>query len=106
MDQSPFQRQRLLPASGCLGTGLSLFLLLLMPFVLPYYMELALKNLQLTPSIAFWAMIGIFIGSLINIPVYRYPKREEQLIEVMAIYGLWGWTPRLHRVRRDTIIAV
>jgi uncharacterized membrane protein len=106
MDQSPLQLRRLLPASGCLGTALSLLILCLMPFILVDTMEAVLEKLHLNPQVAMWAVIGIFIGGLINIPIYRYPKEEGQLTEVMAVYGFWGLTPRLHRIRRDTIIAV
>jgi uncharacterized membrane protein len=106
MDQSPFHHRRLLPASGCLGTALALLILCVMPFLLVDPMEAVLEKLQLSPQVAMWAIIGIFVGGWINIPVYRYPKEEGQLTEVMAVYGIWGWTPRLHRVRRDTIIAV
>jgi uncharacterized membrane protein len=77
-----------------------------MIFFLQDTMEAVLLKLQLPPSLAMWAVIGIFIGGLINIPIYRYPKDDGQLTELMAIYGLWGWTPRLHTVRRDTIIAI
>jgi uncharacterized membrane protein len=95
-----------LPAIGCLGTFLALLLLCLMPFILVDAMESALQRLHLSPSAALLAVIGIFVGGLINIPVYRVPRVEDQPVEMAAVYGFYGWTDHLRRMRPDTIIAV
>jgi uncharacterized membrane protein len=88
--------------------ALAVFLLLLMPFLLIDVMHTALERLHLSPPVAMMAVIWIFLGSLINVPVQRIAREEEQPIELIAVLGFWGpgWTPRLRRVRRDTTIAV
>ena len=68
--------------------------------------QAALEKLDLSPPVALSAVIAIFVGSLVNIPVYRIARHQEQLVDSMAVFGLWGWTPRFQRVRPDTIIAI
>jgi uncharacterized membrane protein len=43
---------------------------------------------------------------LINVPLYRIQRLEEQPIDTFGPLGIGGWAPSLHRVRRDTIVAV
>ena len=45
------------------------------------------------------------LGGLINIPVHRIEREEQQLVELVAVYGFLGWMPRFRRVRYETIIA-
>ncbi len=97
---------RFLPAVGCLSMALAVFFLCLMPFFLVDTMRAALEKLHLSPQAALLVVIGIFLGSLINLPIYRLPRHEQQLVELIAVFGVWGWHPRFRRVRRDTIIAV
>jgi uncharacterized membrane protein len=86
--------------------ALVLFLLCLTPLFLADIMQAALEKLDLSPPVALSAVIAIFVGSLVNIPVYRIARHQEQLVDSMAVFGLWGWTPQFQRVRRDTIIAI
>jgi len=77
-----------------------------MPFFVFDTMRAALEKLYLSPQVALGAVLAIFIGGLINIPIYRIPKEEVQLVETAAVFGFWGWTPRVHRYRRDSIVAI
>jgi uncharacterized membrane protein len=95
-----------LPAVGCAGTFITVLLLCLMPYFLVGAMESALDRLHLAPALAVPAVIGIFVGGLINIPVYRVPRVEEQPVEAGAVYGYYGWSDHLLYTRPDTIIAV
>jgi uncharacterized membrane protein len=42
----------------------------------------------------------------VDIPVWRIPRVKKQLVEAAAVSGVWGWTPRFHRLQRDTVVAV
>lgn len=95
-----------MPALGCFSIVAVVFLMCLMPFILVDVMQTALERLHLSPPTAAAAVIGIFLGGLINVPVYRIERQELQPVEVLGALGLWAWTPRLQRVRRDTVIAV
>jgi uncharacterized membrane protein len=95
-----------LPAAGCAGTFLAVLLLCLMPYFLVDAMQSALERLHLSPALAVLAVVGIFVGGLINLPVYRVPRVEEQPVEAGAVYGFYGWSEHLRYTRPDTIIAV
>lgn len=95
-----------LPAIGCAGMALALSLMCLMPLVLVDAMQGALQRLNLSPETASLAVFGILLGGLVNIPVYRIVRTELQPVELLGAYGVWGFSPRFQRVRRDTLIAV
>jgi uncharacterized membrane protein len=83
-----------------------LILLVLLPFVFGQLFTAALIKLKLDPSTALLVVIGIFLGSPINIPVKRISREESVLSDPLAVFGLSGWWPSLQRIRRETIIAV
>jgi uncharacterized membrane protein len=87
---------------------LLLFLLLLamLPFVFGQLFSVALIKLKLDPTTALLIVIGIFMGSPINIPVKRIPRTESMPADPLALFGLAGRWPSTMRVRRDTVIAV
>ena len=83
-----------------------LVLLVLLPFVFGQLFTAALIKLKLDPATALLVVIGIFLGSPINIPVKRMSREESVLSDPLAVFGLSGWWPSLQRIRRETIIAV
>ena len=87
---------------------LLLFFLLvaMLPLVFGHLFAAALIKLKLEPTTALLVVIGIFLGSVINIPVKRLSRTESVLVDPLAVFGLDSWWPVLQRVRRDTIIAV
>lgn len=93
-----------------LPTFLPLLLFFLLVVMLPLFFghlfTAALIKLKLEPTAALLVVIGIFVGSPINIPVKRMSRTESVLVDQLAVFGLHGWWPRFQRVRRDTIIAV
>jgi uncharacterized membrane protein len=91
---------------GCLPLLLFLLLLALLPFLFGELFSTALMKLHLTPGTALLVILGILIGSGINIPVKRVARTEEVVEDPLAIFGFSGWWPQLRRVRRETIIAV
>jgi uncharacterized membrane protein len=90
------------------GLPLLLFLLLLvmLPLVFGQLFASALIKLKLEPTTALLVVLGIFLGSPINIPVKRIPRTELVPVDPFAVFGLSGWWPSFRRIRRDTIIAV
>jgi Protein of unknown function (DUF1614) len=80
--------------------------LALLPFVFGQLFTAALIKLKLEPTTALLVVIGIFMGSAINIPVKRLSRTESVPVDQLAVFGLQGWWPMFQRVRRDTIIAV
>jgi uncharacterized membrane protein len=95
-----------LPEVGCallLGTLLTMCLL---PYLVVGAMETALSKLHLWPPVAMLILVGIFVGSLINVPL-RYLQREEE--QIIIVRGWSGWmnrSPLLRRSNTETIIAV
>ncbi|MEK6634067.1 MAG: DUF1614 domain-containing protein [Nitrospirota bacterium] len=88
---------------GFLPLLLFLLLLALLPFVFGELFSTALMKLHLDPRAA---LLGILIGSAINIPIRRLVRGEDVLGEPPMLFGLSGWWPRLQRAPRETIIAV
>ena len=82
-------------------------LFVVFPFFLTDLLVNALGKLGLSPEASVLVILGIFFGSLINLPVRRI--RRHRIIEVPAarMFGL-GWTlpSRVERQRYDLIIAV
>ncbi len=95
-----------LPALGCLTMILVVCSLCLVPLFMVDAMQAALGRLGLEPGVALLAIVGIFLGGLVNLPVYRIEREDDQVIEMAAVFGVYGWAPKLRRVRRDTLVAV
>jgi uncharacterized membrane protein len=87
---------------------LLLFLILLafLPIVFGQLFASALAKLKLEPMTALLVVIGIFMGSPINIPVKRIPRTESTVADPLAVFGLPGRWPSTMRVRRETVIAI
>jgi uncharacterized membrane protein len=52
------------------------------------------------------AVIGILVGSMINLPVYRIPRNDVQPEIVMGLVYFGMLAPQFRRVRRESIVAV
>lgn len=91
---------------GLLPLLLFLVLLALLPFVFGHLFASALIKLKLEPTTALLVVIGIFMGSPINIPVKRIPRTESMVADPLAVFGLPGRWPSTMRVRRETVIAI
>ncbi|MDH5667079.1 MAG: DUF1614 domain-containing protein [Nitrospira sp.] len=81
-------------------------LVAILPLFFGHLFAAALIKLKLEPATALLVVIGIFVGSVINIPVKRLSRTESVLVDPLAVFGLPSWWPILQRVRRETIIAV
>ncbi len=105
----PLQRSDIpayFPAMGCITILLALLLLLLMPLIFVDVMSSALERLHLPPAVAAFTVVSMLFGGLVNIPVYRISRTEDQMMDWLGVYGLRGFAPMLPRIRRETVIAV
>lgn len=91
---------------GCLPLAVFLILLMLLPMLFGQVMVAALMRLHLDPQTAVLLVLGILMGSVVNIPVRRIVREEEVLSNPFAILGFFQWRPQAWRVRRETVIAV
>ena len=95
-----------LPLLGCLTLTAALLLLCLLPMFLVDVMQTALTRLHLSPVVATLAVLGIFLGSLVNVPVYRIDRIDSLPDYTVGAFGLGWFTPQFRAVRQQTIIAV
>ncbi|MFP4176138.1 MAG: DUF1614 domain-containing protein [Candidatus Brocadiia bacterium] len=91
---------------GCLALGLMLFGMLLLPFLLTDLMLGAMQKLGLTPGTSLLVVMGILLGSFINIPVRKIPRGEKVEMVPVQMFGLGRIFPRMVRRQTYTVIAV
>ncbi|MGD9856547.1 MAG: DUF1614 domain-containing protein [Planctomycetaceae bacterium] len=100
------QMPRALPAIGCVGLFLALMLTCLMPLVMFDVMTTALERLHLHPAIATLLVLGMFLGSVINIPVHRFTRDDPQPEVTLGPFGYVTLGPQTRRLKMETVIAV
>ncbi len=91
---------------GCLPIFLFLLLLFLLPLVFAQFMGLALVKLRLDPSVAMFVIVGIFLGSVVNIPITRIARHDEVIAHPYPLFGFLDIGSHLQRSPRETILAV
>ncbi len=91
---------------GCFSLLIAVVLMVIMPIAFANLLSAALLKLNLQPQTASVIVLGIFAGSLINIPVRRIVKAEPVTVDPLAVFGLHGLWPEMQRVRQDTVVAV
>jgi uncharacterized membrane protein len=94
-----------MPQFGCLCVVLALASLCLLPLMMFDFMATALRNLHLPGSVATLVVVGIVVGSFINLPLYRVKRDDRQpVMRGYMVPGL-GWVP-LPREEHETVVAV
>ena len=102
-------------APGCLALFVLFGFLFLVPFFFVQVMVTALAKLGLSTSMALLALLGIFIGGAINIPIKRIEREAELVYDPFQLYGFGrvmpgfpgGWiAPWRRQVRTYIVIAV
>ena len=83
-----------------------LVLLVLLPLLFAELMAASLAKLNLAPGTALLLMIGIILGSGINLPVKRIERSQQVPAHPLAILGLGRMLPDMTRMRQQTIIAI
>ncbi|WP_144982781.1 DUF1614 domain-containing protein [Gimesia aquarii] len=92
--------------SGCMILTLIVFFGCLMPLIFVDLAETALTNLHLSPPTAILVLIGMIFGSLINIPISRFPLDQEVNVPVFESVAGLNFMPQMKRLRQEAIIAV
>ncbi len=91
---------------SCLPLILFLILLALLPLAFGQLFATALIKLRLEPSTALLLVMGIILGSGINLPLKRIPRNDAPVQDPLAILGLTGRWPWAQQVQQETVIAV
>jgi uncharacterized membrane protein len=91
---------------GCLSIVAAVLLAIVLPWVFADLLATALVKLRLSQGTAGLLVAGIFLGSLVNIPVRRIVRTEALPHHPLAVFGLHGWWPAARRVRPETVVAV
>lgn len=91
---------------GCLPIFLFLLLLFLLPLVFAQFMGLALAKLRLDPSVAMFVIVGIFLGSVVNIPITLIIRQDEVIAHPYPLFSFLDIGSHLQRSPNETILAV
>lgn len=91
---------------GCLTLCLSLGLAMLLPVFFAGVMESSLLQLGIPVDVAFLILVGLFVGSAVNLPIGKVPTRHLVRTDPLAVLGLSGLLPNLETRQRHSVIAV
>ena len=91
---------------GCLSLVLFIGLVILFPIFLADVMAAAMAKLGLSPSASLFAILAIFIGGFVNIPVRKIPRVMSLETSPLQLFGFQRMMPGWMRQSSHTIIAV
>jgi uncharacterized membrane protein len=91
---------------GCLSLILFVGLIILFPIFLANIMVGAMAKLGLSPGTSLLAVIAIFIGGLVNIPVRKVPRVMSIETAPLQMFGFQRLAPEWMRQTSYTVIAV
>lgn len=98
-----------LPQLGCILLLLGLMSLCVIPLFMIDVATDALRKLHLSGTGATLVLVGIFVGGLINLPLYRVNRADDQPPprdwDAYRMGGRWSWVP-MERSSVQTIVAV
>jgi uncharacterized membrane protein len=83
-----------------------LFLLILLPWLFLDVLSVALWKLGITPVLAPFIVLVMFIGSLINIPILRESIATQLLHHPLSIWGLERYWPKMQQRVTERVIAI
>jgi uncharacterized membrane protein len=79
--------------------------LILLPFLLLGMIGEAFLRLGLPPGLIFWLLISTLLGSLVNIPIYRFETQEVLGDQIISYFGMQFRPPSLGS-GHQTVLAV
>ncbi len=79
--------------------------LILLPFLLLGMIGEAFLRLGLPPGLIFWLLISTLVGSLVNIPIYRFESQEVLGDQVISYFGMQFRPPSLGS-SHQTVLAI
>ncbi len=93
-------------SAGCLVLALLLLTGCLLPLIFVDLAQTALVNLHLSPTAAILVLMGMILGSVINIPISRFPTDREVVVPVFPSPTGTPVFPQYTRLRHEGVIAV
>ncbi len=90
---------------GCLAL-FALVALFVLPFFYAEIMVSAMAKLAMPPQVAFLAVFGVILGSVVNIPLKKIERTEEFRVDQFHMYGIDRLFPGRIRHARFTVVAV
>jgi uncharacterized membrane protein len=84
----------------------TLLLVALLPLLFGELLAVSLSKLHLDTAAALLLVVGIFLGSFINIPIKRLNRSTLLEDHPLAVLGLHEFWPELRRLRHETVVAV
>jgi uncharacterized membrane protein len=82
-----------------------LMALVMLPFLMVGLIGEAFMKLGLSPGLMFWLLMLTLLGSLVNIPLYRFESRQVMGEQVVSYFGMRFRIPHLNRFH-GTVLAV
>jgi len=98
-------RDHSMPA-GLASILMLLLYVIVMPILIADVMIIALEKMGFDLMHALIIVLAIFIGSLFNIPLKRYPATGTAVLHTENLYGLAKWFPQQTKQAIDRVIAV
>lgn len=98
---------RVVRLNGCLVMLIAFFAMCIIPMLFVNILETALHNLHLSRTGALLVLVGMFAGSIINLPLYSISHGNQELITPESRrfrdpFNLPPWDP----LQRETLVAV
>ena len=90
---------------GCLAL-FAIAAMIILPFFYAEVMVSAMAKLAMPPNLAFLAVFGVILGSMVNIPIRKVAREEEFRVDQFHMFGINRLFPGRVRSARFTIIAV
>jgi uncharacterized membrane protein len=83
--------------------GFFLVALIMLPFLMVGLIGQAFLRLGISPMLMFWLLILTLVGSLINIPIYRFQNRNLMGEQVVSYFGMRFRVPRPEKAQSTTL---
>lgn len=105
-DRLPHDGRPRVRLTGCLVLTLVLLTICVLPLLFIEVATQALENLNLNPLAASLVLLGMLVGSFLNLPVARFPTDREVVVRTFEPIGGWWFLPRYERLRHEMVVAV
>jgi uncharacterized membrane protein len=79
--------------------------LFVLPFLMVGLIGEAFLRLGISPSLIFWLLIFTLVGSLVNIPIYRFENRNLMGEQVISYFGMRYRVPHSEQTHA-TVLAI
>jgi uncharacterized membrane protein len=79
--------------------------LIMLPFLMVGLVGEAFLRLGISPSLVFWLLILTLLGSMVNIPIYKFKSRDLMGEQVISYFGMRFRVPNLEKTH-TTVLAV